>query len=144
MGFLANRIIYILDMNKFFKILNTGLMTPGVVQFGNDGNPVYQYNNNNKPDLEEGKKLSQDILFQAYIPDGKNKKDTKNTYNNLVTSRQMTLYVLGKRTFYFGKLLNWEQCINSLSQDGEWLDALTLGLDIYHGRNLTLADIPID
>ena len=145
MGFLSNSIIYILDMFKCFRILNTGLMTPGQVIFDEkDGTPVFQFNNKHKPELEEEKRLDQDILFQAYVPDEGNKKETKNTYNNLVMSQTKTLYVLGKKTFYLGKLLNWEQCISNLQQEGEWMDLLTLGLDIYHGRNITLAGIPID
>ena len=145
MGFLSNSIIYILDMFKCFRILNTGLMTPGPVIFDEkDGTPVFQFNNKHKPELEEEKRLDQDILFQAYVPDELNKKETKNTYNNLVMSQTKTLYILGKKTFYLGKLLNWEQCISNLQQEGEWMDLLTLGLDIYHGRNITLAGIPID
>ena len=145
MGFLSNSIIYILDMFKCFRILNTGLMTPGKVIFDEkDGTPVFQFNNKYKPELEEEKRLDQDILFQAYVPDEGNKRETKNTYNNLVMSQTKTLYVLGKKTFYLGKLLNWEQCISNLQQEGEWMDLLTLGLDIYHGRNITLAGIPID
>ena len=145
MGFLSNSIIYILDMFKCFRILNTGLMTPGKVIFDEkDGTPVFQFNNKHKPELEEEKRLDQDILFQAYVPDELNKKETKNTYNNLVMSQTKTLYILGKKTFYLGKLLNWEQCISNLQQEGEWMDLLTLGLDIYHGRNITLAGIPID
>ena len=145
MGFLSNSIIYILDMFKCFRILNTGLMTPGKVIFDEkDGTPVFQFNNKHKPELEEEKRLDQDILFQAYVPDEGNKRETKNTYNNLVMSQTKTLYVLGKKTFYLGKLLNWEQCISNLQQEGEWMDLLTLGLDIYHGRNITLAGIPID
>ena len=145
MGFLSNSIIYILDMFKCFRILNTGLMTPGPVVFdAKDGTPVFQFNNKHKPELEEEKRLDQDILFQAYVPDAENKKETKNTYNNLVLSQTKTLYVLGKKTFYLGKLLNWEQCISNLQQEGEWMDLLSLGLDIYHGRNITLAGIPID
>ena len=145
MGFLSNSIIYILDMFKCFRVLNTGLMTPGKVIFDEkDGTPVFQFNNKHKPELEEEKRLDQDILFQAYVPDEGNKRETKNTYNNLVMSQTKTLYVLGKKTFYLGKLLNWEQCISNLQQEGEWMDLLTLGLDIYHGRNITLAGIPID
>ena len=145
MGFLSNSILYVLDVFKFFRILNTGLMTPGPVIFDSkDGTPVFQFNNKHKPELEEEKRLDQDILFQAYVPDAQNKKETKNTYNNLVLSQTKTLYVLGKKTFYLGKLLNWEQCISNLQQEGEWMDLLSLGLDIYHGRNITLAGIPID
>ena len=41
-------------------------------------------------------------------------------------------------------MLNWEQCLNNLQQNAEWMDALTLGLDIFHGRTTALADIPIE
>ena len=49
-----------------------------------------------------------------------------------------------KKSFYYGKLINWEECLSSLQQKSEWLNALSLGLDIYHGINTSLPDIPID
>ena len=59
-----------------------------------------------------------------------------NSYNNLVLSQTKTLYILGKKLFILGKLLNLEQCISNLHQEGEWVDLLELGFDIYHGRNI--------
>ena len=145
MGFISNSILYTFDMHKKFKILNTGLLTNGDIKF-EDGVPVSQASIEHKPELEEGQIIDQDILFQAHTPDkdAKVSKMTKPTYNHFIISHMKTLYVLGKKHFHYGKLLNWEQCLNNLQQISEWMDALTLGLDIYNGRNITLADIPID
>ena len=145
MGFISNSILYTFDMHKNFKILNTGLLTNGDVKF-EDGIPVSQASLEHKPELEDGQIIDQDILFQAYIPDkgAKDSKMTKPTYNQFIVSQMKTLYILGKKHFHYGKLLNWEQSLNNLQQRSEWMDALALGLDIYNGRNITLADIPID
>ena len=147
MGFISNSILYIFDMHKYFKILNTGLLTNGEVKFDNsDNTPISQTTPDRHPELEDAQIIDQDILFQAYIPDKgtKDTKITKPTYNNLIISQMKTLYILGKKHFHYGKLLNWEQCLNNLQQNSEWNNALALGLDIYHGRNITLADIPIN
>ena len=146
-GFISNSILYIFDMHKHFRILNSGLLTKGEIQFDpEDNTPISLVSKEFKPELEESQTIDQDILFQAYIPDNTDNdgKSTKTTYNNLIISQMKTLYILGKKHFHFGKLLNYEQCISNLQQHSEWMDALSLGLDIYHGRNITLADIPID
>ena len=146
MGFLSNSVIYLFDMNKKFKIINSSLLTPDKVLFNSNGNPVPQSNNIYKPELEEGISLKENVLFQSIIPDNLNndKKLQLTTYYNLILSQMKTLYFLSSTTFYYAKLLNWEQCLNNLQQKGEWMDILVLGLDIYHGKNITLADIPID
>ena len=145
-GFLSNSIIYLFDISKKFKIIKSSLLTPNKVIYNSNGNPVPQKNNIYKPELEEGIFLDQNILFQSNISDTfeKDKKLQLPTFNNLIISQMKTLYVLSSKIFYYGKLLNWEQCLNNLQQKGEWMDILVLGLDIYHGKNITLADIPID
>ena len=105
MGFLSDSIIYIFDMYKYFKILNTGLFTPGAIHYDNETKmPIRQNFGIHSPELEKEQIIDQDVLFQAYIPD-KESKSTKPTYNNLIVSQNKTIYLLGKRNFYYGKFI---------------------------------------
>ncbi len=145
MGFLSNSILYTYDMYKSFKILNTGLMTPGDIVLGEDFNVIPQINKKFKPELNDIK-MDELFLFQTFVKDLSEKKKIKRlpTYNNFIINHWKTLYILTKKNFAFGKLLNWEQSINNLRQDGEWMEGLTLGVDIYMGKNISFPDIPID
>ena len=145
MGFLSNSILYLFDMYKKFKIINTTLLTPNNISFNYENNPIPQINKNFKPELEEGISLDDKILFQSIVPD---KLDKGNlplpTYNNLIISQLKTLYVLAFKNFQYGNLLNWEQCLNDLNLKREWMEILSLGLDIFNGKNISLPDIPIE
>jgi WD40 repeat protein len=144
MGFLSTSIIFFFDKQKFVKVINSSLITPGEVRLNTESESPIQYiDSNKKPELEEGRIVDPDICFQTYVVD-KVEGINKATYNNFIINLPKNIFVLGKKDFYHGKLLNWEQCLNNLHQNAEWMDALTLGLDIYHGRTTALADIPID
>ena len=145
MGFLTNSILYTFDMYKSFKILNTGLMTPGDIVLGEDFNVIPQINKKFKPELNDIK-MDELFLFQTFIKDLSEKKKNKRlpTYNNFIINHLNSLYILTKKNFAYGKLLNWEQSINNLTNEGEWIEGLTLGVDIYNGKNISFPDIPID
>ena len=144
MGFLSNSIIYLFDMYKKFKIINTTLLTPNNISFNEENNPIPQINKNFKPELDEGISFD-NILFQSIVPDKLDKGNlTLPTYNNLIISQKETLYVLAYKNLQYGKLLNWEQCLNDLNLKREWMETLSLGLDIYNGTNIILPDIPIE
>ena len=142
-GFLSNNIIYILNLYKKFKILNTGFMNPGEIKIDSEGTIIT--NNKSKPELCSEFGLDYEILFQTYIPDAlsKSKNAYKSTYNNLVTSHDKNIFAVCKKNIYVGCLLNWEQCINELFKNSEWLEAFQLGIDIYHGDNRVLEGIPL-
>ena len=140
MGFLSNNIIYIMDLYKKFKILNTSFMNPGEIK--TDSERKLQNQNVSKPELCTEFGLDYDILFQTYIPDQDN--TYKSTFNNSVVGQQKNILAVCKKYIYFGCLLNWEQCINELFKNSEWLEAFKLGLDIYHGENKVLDGIPVN
>ena len=140
MGFLSNNIIYILDLYKKFKVLNTSFMNPGEIKTDSEGNLLN--NNLSKPELCTEFSLDYEILFQTYIPDTNN--TFKSTYNNSVIGQQKNIFAVCKNYIYFGCLLNWAQCINELFKNSEWLEAFKLGIDIYHGENKVLDGIPIN
>ena len=144
MGFLSNSIIFFFDKQKFVKVINSSLITPGEVRISADYEmPIPYFDSSRKPELEEGRIVDPDISFQTYVID-KAENTTKATYNNFILNLPKNIYVLAKKDFYHGRLLNWEQCLNNLQQNAEWMDALTLGLDIYLGKTTALADIPIE
>lgn len=144
MGFLSNSIIFFFDKQKFVKVINSSLITPGEVRLSTDSEvPIPYIDSSRKPELEEGRIVDPDISFQTYVID-KTEGVSKATYNNFIVNFSKNIFLLAKKDFYHGKLLNWEQCLNNLQQNAEWMDALTLGLDIYHGRTTALADIPIE
>ena len=143
MGILTNNIIYILNLYKNFKVLNTGFMNPGEVKIDFEGNAINK--NVSKPELCPEFGLDYDILFQAYVPDTLSnlQNSFKSTFNNLVMSQDKNIFAVCKKNIYVGCLLNWEQCINELFKNSEWLEAFKLGIDIYHGDNKVLEGIPL-
>ena len=144
MGFLSNNIIYILNLYKKFKILNTNFMNSGEIKIDSEGNII----NNNIVEAELCPEfgLDYDILFQTYVPDTYSnlKNAYKSTFNNVVISQNKNIFVVCKKYIYIGCLLNWEQCINELFKNSEWLNAFKLGIDIYHGDNKILDGIHLN
>ena len=84
MGYLSNNIIFIMNIYKKFKILNTSFMNSGEIKMDNEGNLIV--NNLSKAELCSEFSLDYDILFQTYIPDPYNNSPNsyKSTYNNVV------------------------------------------------------------
>lgn len=147
MGFLSKSIIFLYDIHKNFTIINTSLICSQELKIDPlTQKPVSSSYKGEKPEVENKKQIDQDISLQAYIPDrgSKEANATKATYNNIIINQLKCLFILGKKSFFYGKLINWEECLSSLQQKSEWLNALSLGLDIYHGKNTSLPDIPID
>ena len=144
MGVLSSNIIYILDIYKKFKILNTSFMNQGEIKLDSERNIIYK--NSNKAELCSEFPLDHEILFQTYIPDinSENRNIYKSTFNNLVISQEKNIFAVCKKNIYLGCLLNWEQCIEELFKNLEWLNAFKLGIDIYHGKNKILYGIPED
>ena len=144
MGYLSNNIIFIMNIYKKFKILNTSFMNSGEIKMDNEGNLIV--NNLSKAELCSEFSLDYDILFQTYIPDPYNNSPNsyKSTYNNVVISQQKIIFAVCKKYIYLGCLLNWEQCINELFKNSEWLEAFKLGIDIYHGDYKFLDGIPMN
>ena len=140
MGFLSDSIVYFYDFRNKLKLINTALCIPGYIKFKKNDNeiePIIQNNLLYSPEIE-CKDEFKEILFQTFLP------NNNRSYNNLLINQMNSLYFIEKKTFYYGKLLNFEQILNNLQQDSEWMEALTLGLNIYHGKILNLPEIPIE
>ena len=44
------------------------------------------------------------------------------------------IFLMGNKEFCVMNLLTWNECIDELSNKGEWLEVLSFGLDLYEGR----------
>jgi len=134
MGFLSNSIIFFFDSKKCVKVVNTSLFKSGHVQLSEDTDMPSFMNTSEfrKADLQEEKEIDQNLAFQTYVVD-KTEGKTKATYVNTIISLSKYIYILAKKGFYHLKLLNWKQCLDNLYLKSEWMDALTLGIDIYYG-----------
>jgi len=144
MSFLSNSIIFFFDKMKLCRVINTSLITPGEVRLSAENEqPISIVDSLRKPELQEGYLVDPDLKYQTYIID-KVDNTARATYNNHIISFNKNIFVLANKDFYYGKLLNWEQCLNNLNSNSEWYSALSLGLDIFNGKETALADIPQD
>lgn len=51
-----------------------------------------------------------------------------------VAGNDRKLFLMGGKEFYVLNLLTWNECIDELSNKGEWLEVLCFGLDLYEGK----------
>ena len=135
MGFISQSIIFFFDSKKYVKVLNTSLFKAGEILLREDTDMPNFLNTKEyrRADLQEEKEIDQDLTFQSYLLDIKGDGKAKATYLNTIISNNRFIYILAKKGFYHLKLLNWEQCLNKTYSKLEWMDAITLGLDIYYG-----------
>jgi WD40 repeat protein len=137
-GFVSNSVVFIVDIKNNIKILNVIYMEPGKYNYNNNIN----INNNiiiGKFCIEEG------ILFQMILPEDRTKMiKNKMTFNNVIMYGNKKLYILGRKNFYYGMVINWEQFLNKIQKDGKWFDVLKIGLDMFNGKINMLCDIPVD
>jgi len=143
MSIIANSILFFFDKENKLKVISTSLVPPGEVTFNYINDPWTPIiDKRYVAELEEGNIIDNNLSFQTHVMDIN--KCSKATYNNYILNVNKTIYLCTKENFYQGKLLNWEQCLNNLILKSEWVAALTLGLDIYHGTSIALAEIPQD
>ena len=135
-GFVSNSVVFIVDIKNNIKILNIVYMEPGKYNNYND-------NKNNNIIIEKFC-IDEGILFQMILPEDKNKMINKMTFNNVIMYANKKLFILGKKNFYYGMIVGWEQFLNKIQNEGKWLDVLKIGLDIFNGKFKMLCDIPVD
>ena len=69
-------------------------------------------------------------------------KHTKETYLYSITENNNSIYLLGKNQILYGKLLNWNECLNSLQSRELWIDLLSIAIEIFLGKFNALNGIP--
>ena len=143
LGFLTNSLIYFFDATKFIKIIDTRQVNIGNVKLLPVLNEPEVPPKNNEAQLDDGRLVDPEIKPQ-FVQDKRGQQCA--FYLHSIVENGKYLHVLGKRTLYNGKLLNWERCLNNLKRETEedWTDVLTKGIDIYQMKMPALADIPQD
>ena len=141
MGFLSNNIIYLMNIYKKFKIINTAFVNSGEIEFDSHGTIINK--NLYESELCPEFKLDYTILFQSYFNENDSDSIYKSSYNNLVLIQDKSFFIACKKYIYIGMLLNWEQCVNELFKNSNKFDSFKLCINIYHGNNKVLDGIPI-
>ena len=141
MGFLSNNIIYLMNIYKKFKIINTAFVNSGEIEFDSHGTIINK--NLYKSELCPEFSLDYTILFQSYLNENDSDSIYKSSYNNLVLTHDKSFFIACKKYIYIGMLLNWEQCVNELFKNSNKFDSFKLCINIYHGNNKILDGIPI-
>ena len=143
MGFLTSSLVYFFDATKFIKVIDTRQINIGDVNIVKGLNEPEIPPKNNEAQLDDGRLVDPEIKPQ-FVQDKKGQPCA--FYLHSIVENENLLHVMGKRTLYNGKLLNWENCLNTLKHDTdeEWMDLLIKGMNIYQFKMPALADIPQD
>ena len=141
MGFLSNNIIYLMNIYKKFKIINTAFVNSGEIEF--DSHRTIINKNLYESELCPEFSLDYTILFQSYLNENDSDSIYKSSYNNLIITHDKSFFIACKKYIYIGMLLNWEQCVNELFKNSNKFDSFKLCINIYHGNNKILDGIPI-
>ncbi|CAG9310317.1 unnamed protein product [Blepharisma stoltei] len=83
---------------------------------------------------------NRDIATQSLIKDEAGKEKT--TFYNSVKAYERVIYLLGFKQFHKGRLLNWKECVDTLIEKGEWLEVLSLGMNLYQKKGQKLYGVP--
>ena len=150
MFFVGDSILFIYDKKGKFKLLNTGMMTPGeIILDEKSGFPLYDKEKEERATIQELKNVIDKVLMQNYIPQTtiKTEKEikTKETCYNSIYSNNKNIYILGENELEYGEIYSWEECVNKLKNDSEWINALIFGLKIFKGEEyISYSGVPID
>ena len=149
-SFVGNSVLLIYDSRNVFTLLHTLRFTAGEVKFDSDSLPIPTfYNNSNKltPVIETRKLNEDEFIFQKRIPDviEQNSSFNKESYYNTIIINDNKVYSLSKqKKLCWFKVQTWNELIRNYEQTSEWLEALSMGLQIYKGTNLVLPGIPLN
>ena len=150
MFFVGDSILFIYDKKDKFKLLNTGMMNPGeTVLDENNKIPLYEKEKEKRALIQELNNIIDKVLKQNYIPQSTKKTEkeikTKETYYNSIYSNNKNIYILGENELEYGEIYSWEECVNKLINDSEWINALIFGLKLFKGEEyISYSGVPID
>ena len=136
LGFVSSSIIYFFDEKGTIKIMNTAF-----TQYGEYTKNCPNNEYNKKALVDEGKIIDSNLISV----DVSNNKQIKNyCYRYFINNMNKRVFLLTKTGLHLGKVLNLEDCIESLVQENNWLGAMCLGIDIYQGNITSFPDVPIN
>ena len=137
LGFVSPSIIYFFNEVGMIKIMNTAFTTYGEYNPKNKECNIY-----NKTALVEEGKIVNEFLINIDVSNDINIK--KNCYRYFINNMNKRIFLLTKTGFILGKVLSFQDCIDNLVQENNWLGAMCLSIDIYQGNITSFPDVPID
>ena len=147
MFFVGDSLIFIYDEEGIFKLLNTGMMSPGEIILHNKKKiPLYDEEKEKRAYVQKPKRIIDKVLKENYIPllIKKSDNDTKETYYNSIYTNNKNIYILGEKYLEYGEIYSFEECVNKLMNDSEQMNALIFGLKVYEGEYISFSGVPID
>ena len=137
-GFLSPGILFCFDYEKNFLILNTGNFTG---KSNKDKRQSILWNTK----MSQGNKLNltKEIQFQSNLQEN-NVQVKKASYVNTVVFHGYHFLFYGKKELFACHMLNWEKSLRFTFENNEWIQALSLGIDLYKGKTTGLAEVEID
>ena len=110
--------------------------------------PLYEESKEKRALIQEMKNVTNKVLKQNYIPQTTNndKIILKETYYNSFYAYENNIYILGENDLQFGKIYTWEECVNKLKDDSDWINAFIFGIKVFKGEReyITFSEVPID
>ena len=150
MLFVSDSTLFIFDKKGKFKLFNTGLFTPGELIFDDKNEPVYKEEKEKRALIQEMKNVTGKVQKQNYIPQTNTKENKKiitiDSYYNSIYANENNVYIIGQNDIQLGKLFSWEECVDKLKNDSEWMNALIFGLKLFKGEKefISFPLVPID
>jgi len=150
MFFAGDSLIFIYDEEGIFKLLNTGMMSPGEIILKKIGKkkviPLYDEEKEKRAYVQKPKRIIDNVLKENYIPllIKNSDNDTKETYYNSIYTNNKNIYILGEKYLEYGEIYSFEECVNNLMNDSERINALIFGLKVYEGEYISFSGVPID
>ncbi|TYZ62419.1 hypothetical protein PybrP1_008661 [[Pythium] brassicae (nom. inval.)] len=105
-----------------------------VVVYLNASDEICVYDVMSRQELEVVDVSSLELVFASYR--GKNARSFSNSFRG----GDNILYLLGLKELQTARVQPWTQRIDTLVDEGEWLEALALALDHYEGLKVAAAD----
>ena len=150
MLFVSDSTLFIFDTKGKFKLLNTGLFTPGEIIFEGKEDPIYIEEKEKRALIQEMINVTDKVQKQNYIPQSNTKENKKiitiDSYYNSIYANENNIYILGQNDIQLGKLFSWEECVDKIKNDSEWMNALIFGLKLFTGEKeyISFPLVPID
>ena len=117
--------------------MNTAFTTYGEYNKENKDCNIY----NKRALVDEGKIIDNDLIN---IDVSNDSNLQKKCYRYFIHNKNKTIFLLSKNGFFIGKVLSFQDCIDNLIKENNWLGAMCLGIDIFQGNITSFPDVPID
>ena len=130
------------------EILPFLFITPEELNFEDKKEPLYDESKEKRALIQEMKNVTNKVLKQNYIPQSTKNENMKltETYYNSIYSDEKNIFILGENDLQFGKIYTWEECVNGLKEELEWINCLVFGLKLFKGERefIPFSEVPID